>query len=158
MKQKFATLNDVFNKMKEEFASTLIEQNEIIWRIADVSKETTWSEKTIRNMVSLKTIPCHRIGGKVFFLKGEIIRWIKKNGEKAKVILVNESRARRKYLKGKKGITLYLDININGYRKWEPIGLVLTGNKKIDKELLMQAERIRAKRLIELLEGKYGLD
>src|SRR4030042_157070 len=51
---------------------------------------------------------------------------------------------------------LYLDINLNGLRRWEPLDLVLTGGKS-DREVLAVADRIRAKRLIEISEGEYDL-
>lgn len=59
--------------------------------------------------------------------------------------------------KRKNKTTLYLDISINGFRRWERLDLFLTGNKSLDKKILEQAEKIRAKRLIEISESKYGL-
>ena len=55
-------------------------------------------------------------------------------------------------------ITLYLDINFNGIRKWEPLNLILTGNKSIDKDTMLQAERIRAKRLIDISSGRFNIE
>ena len=60
--------------------------------------------------------------------------------------------------KRKKYTTLYLDINVDGYRVWEPLKLYLTGNPKADKLVMEQAELIRAKRMIEISSGEYGID
>lgn len=40
---------------------------------------------------------------------------------------------------------------------WEPIGLTLTGRPSIDKEIKLSAEKIKAKRLIEIVEKGYDI-
>jgi integrase/recombinase XerD len=59
--------------------------------------------------------------------------------------------------KRSKGSTGYLVIRGEGETVWERIGLQLTGDKKIDKDIIAAAERIRAKRLIEIVEQGYNI-
>ena len=63
---------------------------------------------------------------------------------------------------GKKGESLYLDYNINGRRRYEFLDLLLVKaktplDKQSNKEQLMTAEQVRAKRDIELSSSQHGL-
>jgi len=63
---------------------------------------------------------------------------------------------------GKKGESLYLDYNVNGRRKYEFLDLLLIKaktplDKQSNKEQLMTAEQVRAKRDIELSSNQHGL-
>lgn len=53
---------------------------------------------------------------------------------------------------------LYLDIYIDGVRKWEALHLTLTGDKAIDKEVRKRAELCRVLREGQILAGKWGID
>ena len=57
----------------------------------------------------------------------------------------------------KKGQSVYFDIYSNGVRKYEFLGITLTGNKKQDKITLETIEEIRVKRLAELQRNIHGL-
>lgn len=63
-----------------------------------------------------------------------------------------------RWKKRKKYLTGYLDINFEGFRKWEKLNLFLTGDLKIDKDTLKAAELIKAKRMIELSTGEYDVN
>jgi len=58
----------------------------------------------------------------------------------------------------KKGTSLYLDIYLNGKRKYEFLGLYLTGNKEQDKATELTAEQIRIERLVEVQRLTNGLE
>jgi site-specific recombinase XerD len=63
---------------------------------------------------------------------------------------------------GKKGESLYLDCNVNGRRRYEFLDLLLVKartplEKQSNKEQLMTAEQVRAKRDIELSSNQHGL-
>jgi site-specific recombinase XerD len=63
---------------------------------------------------------------------------------------------------GKKGESLYLDYYINGQRKYEFLDLLLVKaknplDKQSNKESLMTAEQVRAKRDIELSSNQHGI-
>lgn len=60
-------------------------------------------------------------------------------------------------------ISLYLDIYINGKRTYEYLNLYLVpedtrASKTKNRETLRLAEAVRAKRIVELQNGKYGFD
>lgn len=61
----------------------------------------------------------------------------------------------RDLIKGKRSIIL--DISWNGKRKQEHLKLKLTGNKAQDKETMLLAESIRAKRQLELQASNLGI-
>jgi integrase len=62
---------------------------------------------------------------------------------------------REKKLKsGKK--SLYLDIYKDGQRRYDFLGLYLTGNKQEDKETMQLAENIKAKRQLEMAHNDHG--
>jgi site-specific recombinase XerD len=52
---------------------------------------------------------------------------------------------------------LYLDIYHEGRRRWESLGLTITGDKTQDREKYRLAETIRAKREIQLFQHANGL-
>jgi len=52
---------------------------------------------------------------------------------------------------------LYLDIYCRGKRKWEKLGLKLTGDKQQDREVRRLAEQVRLKRELQLFSGEHGL-
>lgn len=52
---------------------------------------------------------------------------------------------------------LYLDIYLNGVRKWESLHITLSGDKKQDKELRRLAEICRSKREAQLLAGEWDI-
>lgn len=54
--------------------------------------------------------------------------------------------------------SLYLDINHNGEREYEFLGLHLTGDRKTDKEKMQKAEIIKAKYLEKIVNNTYGLE
>lgn len=58
----------------------------------------------------------------------------------------------------KKGTSLYLDIYLNGKRKYEFLGRYLTGNKAQDKATEKTAETIRIERLAEVQRLSNGLE
>lgn len=63
---------------------------------------------------------------------------------------------------GKKGESLYLDYNVNGKRKYEFLDLLLINaktplDKQTNKEHLLTAEQIRAKRDLELSANQHGI-
>ena len=60
--------------------------------------------------------------------------------------------------KRKNGTSLYLDINFKGVRKWVPLNLILTGKKSIDNETMLQAEKIRAKYLLDLSSERFDIE
>ena len=66
----------------------------------------------------------------------------------AQVIIYKQAR--------KKFQTIYLIINNNGIERWENTGLKLYGTGN-DKNTIKQAEVLRAKRMIEIVEGKYDV-
>lgn len=52
---------------------------------------------------------------------------------------------------------LYLDIYLNGVRKWESLHITLSEDKKQNKELLKFAEICRSKREAQLLTGEWDI-
>ena len=52
--------------------------------------------------------------------------------------------------------SLYLDIYLNGKRQYEFLKLHITKDKAQNKEILLLAENIRAKRQIEIQNSSYG--
>jgi hypothetical protein len=52
---------------------------------------------------------------------------------------------------------LYLDIYENGKRKWEALHLALTDDKDMNKEIMRLAETCRAKRMLQVVSGEWGL-
>lgn len=76
-------------------------------------------------------------------------------GSMGKVTVTLRERA------GKKGRSLYLDIYANGKRKYEFLGLRLVdeatrADRQENKRVKELAERVRAKRLLEIQEGRFG--
>jgi hypothetical protein len=53
---------------------------------------------------------------------------------------------------------LYLDIYLNGQRKWESLGLTLTSDEQQNKEVMHTAELCRSKREIQIVEKKWNLN
>jgi hypothetical protein len=54
--------------------------------------------------------------------------------------------------------SLFLDYYHRGKRRYEYLGLYLTGNKQSDKEMLQLAQNIRSKRELEAASGEFGFD
>jgi len=54
--------------------------------------------------------------------------------------------------------SLFLDYYHKGKRRYEYLGLYLTGNKQSDKEMLQLAQNIRSKRELEAASGEFGFD
>ncbi|WP_010259834.1 site-specific integrase [Treponema primitia] len=52
---------------------------------------------------------------------------------------------------------LYLDIYVNGSRKWESLKLTLTGDPDQDKDILRKAKYARSVREGQLFDGQWGL-
>lgn len=52
---------------------------------------------------------------------------------------------------------LYLDIYLNGVRKWESLHITLSGDKKQNRELYRLAEICRSKREAQLLAGEWDI-
>ncbi len=54
--------------------------------------------------------------------------------------------------------SLYLDYYNKGQRKYEVLGMYLTGDKQHDREKLELAQNIRSKRELEALNGEFGFE
>ncbi|MDR2952723.1 MAG: site-specific integrase [Treponema sp.] len=52
---------------------------------------------------------------------------------------------------------LYLDINCNGRRRWEALGLTVPADKAQRSEIMRLAEVCRSKREAQILSGEWGL-
>ncbi|HQJ23093.1 MAG TPA: DUF3631 domain-containing protein [Rectinema sp.] len=52
---------------------------------------------------------------------------------------------------------VFLDIYVNGTRRWESLGIEWPADKKLQKEVLRLAETICARREQQILEGEYSL-
>jgi integrase len=63
---------------------------------------------------------------------------------------------RKRKLRSGNGYTLTIDTHIDGKRKEEYLGLILTGNKNTDAETLALARKIHAKRVLELQSEQHG--
>jgi len=64
---------------------------------------------------------------------------------------------RRKRLKDGRQ-SLYLDYYHRGKRRYEVLGIYLTGDKQSDKEKWQLAQAIRSKRELEAASGEFGFD
>lgn len=78
---KFTTWAEVKRKVSEQLSNEMNNQNETIWTYQELAEQLGKSVKTLQNLVSLNKIPHHKALGSTYFLKGEIIRWIKCDGE-----------------------------------------------------------------------------
>jgi len=81
---RFMTAAEV-EKARQEIKQTIINQRETVMFVSDVAAMLGWKEQTVYNKIAQDLIPYHRLPGcgkSTFFLKSELIAFIKSNGKK----------------------------------------------------------------------------
>lgn len=77
-RHRFTTLREVFEAVKKELIPEMTAQTEVVFDSEDAAEFLKYKNKrTLQNLVSLNRIPHHKRNGKIYFLKSELVAWIK---------------------------------------------------------------------------------
>jgi len=82
-RERITTWAEVQQLVLRQIEDGLTNQTEQNWDYEGAASNLGYNKSTLIKMVSQKKIPHHKVNGKVYFLKGEIVRWIKTDGESA---------------------------------------------------------------------------